>query len=602
VEEVVEGGLVETAIPLMGTDELLSGGWVPCWTWRLDQIPRDAIEESNPQPQLPGRFRVLNRDITISSQQRTSLVWDQTRWSFEAVLKLQSVEKSKTDGSRTREPIDFVNVELPTIWCDNLTVEPAEQWSRQPSIDPATQIVRIRPMQASETSGSTTIRLKGNRDLDSDARLEVPAVRVLGGGKREIFITVPRRIDGRVIDWEAVAAMSARLPDALIDIGSGQDEKGRGPSMAKRVFNPKNEFVFRTVAGNPSVRLAPSRLEITSPKVAIADFQLFAEAGSRIAMTCRWDLFPGREDELTIDIPIGVDPIEVWIDNEPAEWAINDKKDELRLRLALSRLAQSVVLICEVDTKVNDQALPQIRDLPVDESWLSIYKSNDADTLLSYSTDPDDRWVDTTSSQLYLARAKAIRDVTEMSLTRATDRSQEEIVRWLGPWNQKFRSLKSDSASQISPTNDETDPATAWAEQESKWNQYQRRIAGEVLGDETNRPSYSFAPPANWMIAKVVSYRGAASMMPGVRVVASAKLLSLVIRSIVTLFMVTGIVVLMCRSQKMLAPIVTHPATWMLATGIGSLAIAPVPVAIAICLVAITAPLINSVTTTRQRR
>ncbi len=93
------------------------------------------------KPQLNGVYRVEPRNIIAECQQVNLLKWEQSRWMFESHIRLENTASSDQSGDAA---IDFVNIELPTSWCENLAIEPDVAWSRQPAIDPSTQIVRIR--------------------------------------------------------------------------------------------------------------------------------------------------------------------------------------------------------------------------------------------------------------------------------------------------------------------------------------------------------------------------------------------------------------------------------------------------------------------------
>ena len=105
---------------------------------------------------------------------------------------------------------DFIDVEIPSRWCelDSLAVENARLWTRQPSIDPSRQIIRIAPDLDNANNNSVVIR--GQLVGAESARVSVPSVRVLGRGKRRVMINVPNRFEGEKLQWreQAVKAVS----------------------------------------------------------------------------------------------------------------------------------------------------------------------------------------------------------------------------------------------------------------------------------------------------------------------------------------------------------------------------------------------------------
>ena len=623
IEEVVDGGLSEADGMAMGPGEQLTGGWVPCWTWRIDGVQPASGSDLTGRPQLPGVYRVESRDVTIESQQRTSLVWDQTRWGVEALLRLRGAENARLSGSvptsvPARERIDFVNVELPTDWCDNLTIEPAVTWSRQPSIDPATQIIRIRPSQVPDSSGIVTIRLRGQRSVNADTRLEVPAVRVLGGGKRDVYMTVPREVDGRELDWEASAAISSPLPEELTPKDSLESEdvgEGDAREIESRLVDG---LVFRSVAGNASVRLVPSRLEASAPRNTIADIQLFTANDKPTVMICRWDISPGRSDKVTIDLPPALKPIRVLIDESPASWQSLDERVDVSL--ALTRLAQSLVLMCELDSTASGGAggkaypLPTIRDLPAEQTWMTVYSAADDSNAAKVSTRLREGWESVDESERQLALAASIREVTEASLNRATDRSQEEVARWIEPWDKRIRSLLSktpanETAQKQKEASDEdtegikSDLATQdrWKLNADAWQQYLMRVAGEVsfAGDDEAR---LVVPPSYWKAISTATYTGAAESLPLIRTAPNTKSLAVGIRVLLMTTITVGLMLLMWRAYGWVAPLAFQPASWLFATGLASMAVAPIPVSVAICVVAVVTPMLNHSIQSRPRK
>lgn len=618
IEEVVAGGLSEAEGMTMGPGEQLTGGWVPCWTWRIDGVQSANGSDLSGRPQLPGVYRVETRDVTIESQQRTSLVWDQTRWGVEALLQLRGAENARLSDSvpksvPARERIDFVNVELPTDWCDNLTIEPAVTWSRQPSIDPATQIIRIRPSQVPGASGTVTIRLRGQRSVNADTRLEVPAVRVLGGGKRDVYMTVPREVDDRELDWEASAAISSPLPEELTPENSLESEDAReGESRLG------DGLVFRSVAGNASVRLVPSRLEASAPRNTIADIQLFTASDKPTVMICRWDISPGRSDKVTIDLPPGIKPIRVLIDDSPASWQSLDERVDVSL--ALTRLAQSLVLMCELDSTASGGAggkaypLPTIRDLPAEQTWMTVYTAADDSNAAKVSTRLREGWEWVDESERQLALAASICKVTEASLNRATDRSQEEVARWIEPWDKRIRSLlRRAPANETAPTQKEasekdtegikSDPVMEgpWKQNAEAWQQYLMRVAGEVSfsGDDE---ALLVVPPNYWKAISTATYMGSAESLPLIRTAPNTKSLAVGIRVLLMTTITVGLMLLMWRAYGWVAPLAFQPASWLFATGLASMAVAPIPVAVSICVVAVVTPMLNHSIQTRSRK
>jgi len=605
VEEVVSGGLIETEASPMGPDDQLVGGWIPCWTWRLDEVRLQTSEDPNRRSQLPGVFRIESRDITIESQQRTSLIWNQNRWDFETLLRLRPVSGGTDKQSPGRESIDFLNVELPTIWCNNLSVEPDMAWSRQPSIETATQILRIRPSPLNANKGLYTIRIRGERSVSADSRIEVPLVRILGSGRRDIYLSVPKTLDGRSLDWDTSAVVGSAAPDELISHRSVSDQ---GLDAAHRDVRHENELTFRAVAGNASVRLAPSRFEASEPQATMADVQWFATQGRKSIVFCRWDISPGRDESVRIILPQSASMTGVWIDDQPMRYELGEA--EVTVSLPLSRLAQSVVLVCEVDQGVRSPSsqVPKLKNIPVDESWLTVYEAKGNSSRAKASVSLPKNWTTSTEYDRHMAIGASICKATELSLVRVTERSQDQIVKWIEPWDRRFRELSAQSSSEIdtllkdqASTQDSEKETFSWSEQERKWRQYVLRVAGETTEGESVNAS-RWTPPADWRVVTVARHAGEFEVTPTIRVTERSSAMVVVIQLLMLMSISAGLCLILWLGRRWTLFFATHPAIWLFATGLSSLAVAPVPVAIATCLVAVLIPVLNHLQSPSHRR
>ena len=94
---------------------------------------------------------------------------------------------------RSKRVPDFIDVEVPTRWCELLEVSPTAAWTRQPATDPSRQIIRIR-CNADELRGQP-LSIRGNLQTAENARVTVPSVRVLGLGPRRVHISVPAQLE-----------------------------------------------------------------------------------------------------------------------------------------------------------------------------------------------------------------------------------------------------------------------------------------------------------------------------------------------------------------------------------------------------------------------
>ncbi len=143
--DVTIRGLAPTAIapepetPRAFADSLVEG-WVPVATWLLNSgstnsgstnsgatnsdQPDSGQPALGPQP-IGGRFRVTPRQARCDCKQMISLSWVDGGWTMEARVRMDA-----------RRIPDYVDVEIPSRWCDDLEVSPAVTWRGAPQSIP----------------------------------------------------------------------------------------------------------------------------------------------------------------------------------------------------------------------------------------------------------------------------------------------------------------------------------------------------------------------------------------------------------------------------------------------------------------------------------
>jgi len=136
------------------------------------------------------------------------------------------------------------------------------------------------------------------------------------------------------------------------------------------------------------------------------------------------------------------------------------------------------------------------------------------------------------------------------------------------------------------------EPTGPWPPLMNRWREYVRRVTGIEIVQDTTDP-LAIMPSDRWQIASVAKHAGAAKTMPVIRTGGEASRLMLAINLLIALSLVVGGILLAVIFRKHLAKPFAQPAVWLLAVGLASVAVTPIPVAIAICVVAITAPLLN---------
>ena len=642
VEQIRATDLPELNAPALDIADQLLSGYFPCWTWQLSESTAGQSPSPEPLILLDGSFRAEQRASRVDSVQRTAIRWTQSRWMLDVLIQVRARGPEGTSPSL----LDDLNIELPTAWSDQLMVEPAEAWSSQPAIDPAMKVIRIRPDAQSRAAGVATLRLQALRIGEADSLLEVPTVRVMGTASTQTFMSVPQTASGRPLIWQTQSAVAENLPAGLEN-----DEAAAA-----------GELVFRALSNRATVRLQPSRPDVTVASATLCDLQLFPQPDSQWLAIIRWDVEPGDSKTIPIEVPVGVVPLAVWASGRtvPLAEVSNDtsiaKPTNVRLDvpMTLSQLAQPIVMLCQLRSpdSLTPPSLPTLAGVDVNETWLTLYKASGgsnqstqivletplpqadlnpvSDTNDDAKSFEENRWIAASDADRLIALAQSVIDVTESSISGATDRPQEELIAWLATWDQRFFQLRAEAAES---TNDSsatfglrdlsasnplalldgsqaaTDPAVVtallgtepngatvptgpWPPLVDRWGEYVRRVTGIAMVQDANAPP-AMMPSERWAVAAVAKHAGVASTIPIIRNGGETSTLMLAINLLIASAFIVGGGLLAWIFRKQLVKPLTQPAVWLLAVGLASLAVTPIPVAVAICVVAITAPLLN---------
>ena len=329
------------------SDTYLLGGQIPVSELRLRDMDQEIAEaETWKQGYLPGALMVQKKSILFPSEQMIELDWEGGRWAMKVVIRFSRLVPA------------YVDVQIPTRWCESLDVSRSPLWSRQPSIDPSKQVVRISLDSEKLTDQMVTIR--GELNDNDQGRVSVPDVRILGSGSRSTMLSVPKRLTRESIQWRATAVRSQRLPK-------------RFASVAK---SDGNQHFFLATGPSWSVEMANRPNAELSAAVLSEDIQVLPE-GSHWIAACRWDVSPGGMESINIRIPAAATMLGGWtaghnVTTETVEASGRNKQEFklCRLPLSLSRLPQSVEALILLPKSVTKQAncLPKLVDLPLSRS------------------------------------------------------------------------------------------------------------------------------------------------------------------------------------------------------------------------------------------
>ncbi|MEX0824951.1 MAG: hypothetical protein WD119_02230 [Pirellulaceae bacterium] len=548
----------------------LSDGIVPRWSWRLEG------SELPDRPTLPGMFEVTPNTTIINASQITDLFWQDGRWSMETVFDIVSKHGQ----------IDFLAFELPTRWSEELEIAPAISWSIQPAAEPTKRLVRILPEDPA--SGRQQIRIRSRLRSSDSGQVSVPDVRLLGEGERHRFIGVPSRLTNDPINWDTNGANLPQRPEVFQNM-KGIDE---------------NQKVYQ-VSGNWYAKLEPATATRRQATATAMDVQLFPQQDQSILAICRWDLLPADRSDVQIQMPPGAEPLGVW----SAGFQASDSRTNnlLNVPLNLSRLGQSVELLVRLEQQKpdSDLTLPQLVDVPVQTSWVARYAKDPGDRESDQpsqltgappdssepgSSEADDvGWRFQTASARGLALGESIADVLEGSLDSLAQRPNDEIAAWLLPWL--------DRAERVLPNVDGNESA-------ERLEQFTSSVLGtsDISPYRTSSSRYWFSIASeDWSPGLIATRPGQADAIPTSFLRASPKLSWWEPERVAAAIGLLIFALVFWRLRGLLSPLIASPAFWLFCVGLVGLLLAPLPVAITICLIALVSPWLPAARRSHQR-
>lgn len=558
--------------PNPSADSLVEG-WIPEATWVF------APDSEVAAGKIGGRYRVNLRPTRFDCNQLISLFWADGQWNMEVKVRF-----------RSRRIPDYIDVEIPTRWCESLDVMPADAWSQQPSIDPEFQIVRIRCEQEALRDGALSFR--ASLDDAGKGRVTVPDVKVLGNGVRSVDISVPTRLTNESISWRT-SAVEAKP----VNVVWKEEVESLGDRSTFFVANP-----------DWSVELAPLP-KIDSDAVALsADAKVFPQSDAALVV-CRWDLIPGGLDSVEVAMPQGATCLGAWTAGRAVVAtpvglkpdAGDDPPNLIRVPLSLSRLGQSVELLIHVPIAQARQAdyLPKLKTVPVLQKWLSLWTPT---STASKGQLPEE-------TRRALAIAKSVVEAVEQSVDLLAELPKDEISIWLAPWVVRYRAI-ANSAGHFPNLNvppqgfgqfDRT-----FSPIEKQWADLDRRLSVQarqyLLDDPRNIDSMlRLHDISGYSLSKITRVSVNTRVPAILPATTSGDGLRTIIVNLLTLMLVAGLLACLWPFRRYVEAIVVHPAFWLGTMGLIGFAVAPIPVAAAVVFTAVTLPAIPRSQRRRKR-
>lgn len=578
------------------TRDLLLKGWVPVARWTHNTTVGN--DSDSPDPAIS--FESSPVDTRFDCSQLISINRFENQWAMEVGIRFSPDQKPKTNSDTGPKRLPgFVDIEIPTAWCDNLTIEPSSlTYTQRPATDDTRQILRIRsnPQQTEDTMISLTGRLQSSET----GRVSVPAVQVLGAGDRQIYVDVPNRLDDDPIQWRTSAVEAIELPKRWSD----QDA---------------NRSTYLVASPSWSIDLAPLPRDESGAVVFNADAQVFLREQGPLLL-CHWDFYPGNLEIMRVRLPKDTELVGAWSAGRaviPSTFTNDDSTNAeyLDLPLSISGLSQPVEILLKLPMGTSRQTayLPELVDVTATKKWLVHYAPTTSGTVLSSK-------VRNLKQQRAISMARGVVDAIS-AVGRVAQRPRDEVAAWLALWVKRYQmisqsvgrtiNLQGDLKPSKDSTETDSEPATTKQSRpiQQQWNTLDAELASllnRLLPSESTLPSTNpteilTASTGDEVIFGVGDFEGfepqqivALSATNPPRPIQSISDRDLGLRTVLinllTLMIVGGLLACLRPLKNKFMPIVIHPAFWLGLLGIFGFAVAPTSVAGALLLVAVTLP------------
>ncbi len=418
-----ESPAVLEGLPLELTPEQqLSDLIVPLVRW---QVPAKYLASTA----LPDWLQ-LERAVTNGADIVSVMRYNDGTWTNETQITLRGLNGN------------FVALEIPSDWSKGVRFEPTA-----PSVllrpENGVRVVHVLPQIDSSGNAKFTLRSELATDV---RRVEAPIIRIRGRGERNYHLVLPGRLTSKPQDWQRVAMR----PSATSVQALGVKEPPPDPV----ILEP--ESIAKPFAAMP---ISDEQQGKDPASAALRESAYLRSPNHTSHVLTRWDLTPGDEREVIIDLPPHATCINVTSCGQNTNWSIveppadgsgrNDPQPRnattaIRVPLNLSQLAQQFEVLISLDDQV--PALPTLRDVPVERSVLRILSPLH---LPSVPTQPSKVWEPVNS--VAEIRHQAASSVLQASVDAIADRPRREIAAWLAPWlprliDANMRSTSSDTA------------------------------------------------------------------------------------------------------------------------------------------------------------
>lgn len=573
------------------TPEMLAQGWMPVASWTRPA----AISEPSEDPPSHGLFTSRTVNPRFDCSQLISLNRTDGQWEMEAMVSFLP-----------NQIPDYVDVEVPTVWCDDLKVDPSSLvYVQRPSTDDSRQILRIQcdPTQLD----SASLSLIGRLQTSETGRVNVPSVRVLGTGSRRVYVDVPTRIEEEPIQWRTSAVEAIDLPDNW-------------------ATPEANRSTYLVASPNWSIDLAPLPEDDAGAIAVNADAQVFLREDGAL-MVCHWDVYPGNLESVRVRLPRGAQCVGAWSAGRavvPTTTATADETDAsfLDIPLAITGLSQPIEILVQLPPSSARQTgyLPELVGVTVTRNWLVHYVPDRGTSSVLPSLDQQ-------RQERNLAMAQGVVEAVA-AVSRVTQRPRDEVAAWLAMWVGRYRTIaqsvgRNPDLVEIGALLGESDELTPerFAIRQSlpihlQWKELDAELArhlNRLLPPETQSATESSSDTASIlrasgsgsMLFAVDDFEGfvpqqimaisAANRPRPIQAISESDIgLRTLIVNLLTLCFVAGLLMCLRPLKGVFAPIFAHPAFWLALTGLFSFAVAPVAVAGALLLVAVTLPVFPS--------
>ncbi len=412
-------GVAASGTPATGAADAANAAWLSVGTYRLAPGAEQAaaIVPTANAPQLAGS-EILRLSVAEGG-------WH-ARWECRLDVR---------DGL-----LEELSLDAPANWGNRFRTSDGVQWSRRPT-EAGRQELSIRPKQPVKDRWWAWI--SGRLPFAPGEPIVLPNIAMRGPHPAARFVILPRRIDGRTMEWQVQGLQRVPLDEVAPELAPEQ-----GVLAA-----------FRVVGASFSAELAELPAPWDAGRVVLAEYAMAWQEGGTLAGMAQFDIEPGTDPVCSLHFPEPSRPILVKVDGIQSPWVDAPEAGVVSVPLGPPGVPQRVQVVFVLDSPqpaagTLELTAPRIVDLPVEQTLWTFASPPRRIAGTPFAVD------ETSAAELALARLEHLSALIDRHAA-AIGEDSADASRWYRTWLRHWAAARQAARSEAGRMAEETERRVA---------------------------------------------------------------------------------------------------------------------------------------------